>query len=275
MFVRFLHVHSPPYASKNALAMRLAAFVVPRRRHWDAYTPNHRVLRALPQMVSVSKSLVSTFGNVSILRPKSLPSSVLTKEPKAVMSVNNATESMNYTSNRMDLDDMTILGEDCHFYQVYTGITSGGYNYKTVFDRPISIDSRPIMMTASSVLPTIGTIHALNAALEAGGENYAAVERLVSGKELEGTARILKQIGASRDYGGLMAMAAFAEILTLNLLKQGASSASTLGFQLQRDELVFSAMHNARKAAVTVANFIGKNYVSAKTSILKIRKNDV
>lgn len=275
MFVRFLHLHSPPYIQKDASAMRMAAFVVPSKKHWDLYTPQHKVLRTLPQVIVVSKSLVSTFGNVSILRPMNLPSSIITQEPNAVMSTSNATDAMNYTSSQLYLSDLSIFNGSCHFHQVYNGINSRGYDYSSVFDNPIFIDSRPIKMTASSAVPSLVTIGALDAAVESGGENYAMVERLVAGKTPEGTARILQQIGASHSYAGLMAMVAFAEILALNLLKQGTSSSSRPGFQTQRDELVFSSMHNARKASVAVANFISKNYVSKKISILKIQRNDV
>lgn len=275
MFVRFRHIHTPALSSPNASVMRLAAFTVPSTRHWSSFDPGYEVVRILPQLVVVSRSLVATFGNVSILKPIRLPENLLKDQPMAVSSVTSSVSAMTYVSKTLNLDDLSIWNGRCHFAQLYEKRSNWAGTSALVFNSRISTEAKIIAMTSASALPSFQVINAAFTSTEAGGQSYATAERLVSGKELEGTSRILRQIGAARNYGGVVAMSVFAEILTLFLLRHGTSADSEFGFNLQRDELVFSAMHNARNSAAAIANFIQRHFVSRKLSVVRIPYTDV
>ena len=276
MFVRFRHLHTPVLAApNNASVMRLAAFAVPITRHWSSFDPGYEVVRTLPQLIVVSRSLVATFGNVSILKPVNLPDNLIKEQPMAVSSVSSSRSAMNYISKTLGLDELSIWRGRCHFVQLYRKRASWADTNTRVFESKIAKEAKVIAMTPSSAIPSFRVLDAAFKSSEAGGDSYAAVERLVSGKELEGTSKILKQIGAPRNYGSVVAMSVFAEILTLFLMRQGTSKDSDFGFDVQRDELVLSAMHNARMSATAIAGFISSYFVSKKVSILKIPYTDV
>lgn len=91
MVLRFMNTFSPVRPKRGTDFMRFASFVVPDPATWRGVSArSYEVLRVLPQMAEFSRDLVSSFGNVTILQPATLPRSHFEDQPNAIASVEQA-----------------------------------------------------------------------------------------------------------------------------------------------------------------------------------------
>lgn len=279
MFLRFLNAYSPFSTKKNTGAMKMASFVVPSRRHWEVesrYGPSN-VARVLPQIVMVSKSLVSTFGQVSVMRVVGLESSALREQPKAVSSVASSRKSFSKMGKGLAsiLRNLNITDGSCHFVQMYFRGARWAELSPYALTKEINTSTSLVNTTSMSAIPTLGMILNLQTASDAGGSSYAKTERFVSGKNTGGTSSILKQLGIPRTYGSLLAMEAFADIFTLYAMGHGVRIGTQKEDVVRRDELVFGSLYKARQSAIAIGNFVMDQYVRKSISLRMLQKQDV
>jgi len=285
--VRFVEMLCPPITGlRDQRFMRFAAFVVPPSPRSSFYFQNsgEYYVRLLPQVMSFSRSLVSTFGSVTILQPETISDKTFltpSQSQKASNAVNQSRIALrNMTSVFPELlQNMTVYrGIHSHFCQTYRILPDkSSVDVKSVLYTPIEAQHNALDMLSMSFVPSTMTMADVLLANDAGGSLLYAMKDLVSGSSYGGVGALLSSMGLQTNPYSLLALASFAEILSHYILEHGTSPSGSngVGFELQRYELVQGALQSGLKAARTIGQFLLDTYASTNSTKRRLNDKDI
>jgi hypothetical protein len=285
--IRFVEMLCPPAVGfRDQRFMRFAAFVVPPSPRSSFYfqNSNEYYVRLLPQVISFSRSLVSTFGSVTILQPATLSDKTFltpNQSQKASNAVNQSRVALrNMTSVFPELLQSLTIYRDTHshFCQTYhIRPDRSSADVKSVLYTPIETQHNALDMLSMSFVPSTITMGDVILANDAGGSLLYAMKDLVSGSSYGGVAALLSGMGLQTNPYSFLALASFAEILSHYILEHGTSSSAPngVGFELQRYELVQSALQSGLRAARTIGQLLLDTYASNNSTKRRLDDKDI
>lgn len=278
--IRFMEILSPARQASDSKLMRFAAFLVPRPIKSVCVDPA-RITRLMPQVLFFSRELVSTFGVLTILQPISITDKTFISEEDASLASKSIAQARvalrNMTSVFPQLiKEVSVYGNTCtHFYQNYIMAVSSEREVSKLLSLEVKEETMGADFFATAYLPSLESIDGISKATEAGGSLLADMKRVASGKNVQGAARTLDSFGLSRDVHSYLALALFAEILTYHILEHGHSSRNAAGFQLERIELVQSALSTAKYSTRAIGSFLSETYGSKTGASRTLHENDI
>lgn len=268
LLVRFMEMLCPlDVHNRDQRFMRFAAFVVPptpRSSFYDSFQTTHYV-RLLPQVMMFSRSLVSTFGNVTILQPQIISDKFFltpSQSDKSSKSVQQARVALRNTTNVFTelLKHGTVYkGIHKHFCQAYRPNGGVPKSYiRSVLHTDMRTQQTAFDMLSLAFVPSSHVIDDMVLANSAGGSLLSSMNDVASQRSYTGVASLLSGMGLEISPYSVVALASFSEIVSHYLLEHGtsASAVSSVGFELQRYELVSSALRSGCNAAKSIGRFL-------------------
>ena len=278
--IRFVELLSPASSTSDPSLMRFSAFLVPKPiRPYSLLTS--KVTRLMPQILVFSRELVSTFGVLTILQPTAISDKTFIIEQDASIACRSISQARvalrNMTSVFPQLiKEMIIYGSaSAHFYQSYTMTASSEWEVSKALPLELKEEALGADFFATSYFPSIDAIMNLTEAMAAGGSLLEDMKRVASGKHVQGISRILDSFGLARSVESYLALASFAELLTYHIVAHGYSDRNNSGFQLERIELVQSALSTAKYSSRAIGTFLSDTYGSKTGASRPLNKNDV
>jgi hypothetical protein len=278
--IRFVEILSPVNKTSDPKLMRFSSFLVPKPiRPYSLSTS--RITRLMPQILVFSRELVSTFGVLTILQPTAITDKTFIIEQNASVASRSISQARVALRNMTSvfprlIKEMTIYGSSStHFYQNYTMTASSEWSVSKALPLELKEETLGADFFAMSYFPSADVIMNMAEAATAGGSLLEDMKRVASGKHVHGVSRILDSFGLVRSVESYLALASFAEILTYHVVEHGYSNRDAPGFQLERIELVQSALSTAKYSARAIGAFLSETYGSKTGASRPLHKNDV
>tara|TARA_B110001452_G_scaffold242619_1_gene225524 strand:- start:9192 stop:13925 length:4734 start_codon:yes stop_codon:yes gene_type:complete len=278
--VRFMRFLCPKSVEADPESMRFASFIVPAVTDYtSSLITDKYVVRIIPQVLAFSSGLISTFGRVTIMQPVAVSDKTFIMQDESSLAAKSISQARSALRNMTTVfpelvRNMGIYDRSGHFCQLYTlSADTGGVS--TIFRRPISNESIASDFLALSFLPDSQTLATIANADKAGGALLRGMTLISSGTSLHGVGKLLKESGLPPDINSFIAAASFAEIVSYHLVQHGVLVDDSVGFELQKIELVRSALFNARYSAQAVGSFLSENYSSGKSNTKALRYDDL
>ena len=204
---RHMRIYSPYSNSKPKMleAMRVAAFSVPE--YLDVAAPGEWVVRVVPHIMEPDGGEVARIP-ASATRPTELLARIDSHRSVA-SAVACMSRALDGSRLLYEVNDLPIWAGQPHFTQVYTPASASDLAL-----RPQGRVSRepPPDLLATAALLSKSARQAAKAANDAGGRTLLRLLEAAAGSSHGGVASVLQEVGCPRGQGGLLALAAFAEM---------------------------------------------------------------
>jgi hypothetical protein len=253
----------------NTNLMKFASFKVPCFNLNNDNTTNLLVVRVMPQIVIISTQVP--------LRTVALIDDTFV-QPTETSEISDSARQFRISIRRTtkmfaELLKTTHISmfSPSHLYQIYQISKSELPIRKHIRET----DSLLPDLFALSFIPPIDLFKTMSTVSVAGGTLLEDMIQISSGVNVKGVAALLDSLSLPRDIHAYFSIALFSEISTHHIVEYGFQNINENGFDLERIELVKSALSTALYSAKIIGSYLKNIYGSDTVQTLKLSKDDV